>query len=194
MHNFIIRSDDMSRSPYDITKSLEFVLLSLDIQTRTERVSVYCRIHCFFLSRLIVNSIFISTTEIMNQSDGSTDLINIFLLWHVTSDRVRTYSSRDMTSILNSRRGSFTYSSRYILKSSDIWMTISFCSYDISSTLSLSLSLKQYLIIWGGPFDVNSIARFLFFYVLSSADCTSVLFRSILISRSLVDEDDDILL
>ena len=93
-----------------------------------------------------MNSIFISTTEIMDQSDGSTDLIDIILLWHVTSDRVRTYSSRYMTSILNSRREcrqSFTYSSRYILKSSDIWMTISFCSYGISSTLSLSLSLLK---------------------------------------------------
>ena len=52
----------------------------------------------------MMNSIFISTTEIMNQSHGSTDLINILLFWHNTSDRVRTYSSRYMTSILNSRR------------------------------------------------------------------------------------------
>ena len=148
MHNFIIRSADMSRFPYDITKSLEFVLLNLDIQTRTERVSVYCRSHCFFLSRLIMNLIFISTTEIMNQSDGSTDLINIILLWHVTSDRVRTYSSRYMTSPLNLKRGcrqSYSFSSRYILKSSDIWMTTSFCSYDFSSTLSLFETISHHL-------------------------------------------------
>ena len=89
-----------------------------------------------------MNLIFISTTEILHQSDGSTYLINIKLFWHVTSGRVRTYSSRYMTSILNSRkecRQSYSYSSRYILKSSDIWMTTSFCSYDFSSTLSLSL-------------------------------------------------------
>ena len=195
MHNFIIRSDDMSRSPYDIMKSLEFVLLNLDIQTRTERVSVYCRSHCFLLSRLIMNLIFISWTEILDQSDGSTDLINNTLFWHVTSDRVRTYSSRYMTSILNSKRGcrqSYSLSSRYILKSSDIWMTTSFCSYDFSSTLSLFS--KQYLIIWRGPFDVSSVIRFLFYFVLSSADCKSDLFRCILITRKHVDENDDDLL
>ena len=61
--------------------------------------------------------------------------------------------------------------------------------------LSLSLSLKSishHLDL--DPFDVSSVIRFLFYYVLSYADCKSYLFRSILITRSLVDENDDDLL